>query len=107
MTETTEQTDKRRARALLAGEAFCSWEDASISVRETCLREAAAIRASDEAAGMVLVPKSAPELLDALMDALAGLATYYRQKHPDWDGSALPSSTIGKARAAIAKATGK
>jgi hypothetical protein len=57
VTETSEQTDERRARAIFAGTFFESWESASPTVRETCWRDAQAIRASDEAAGMVLVPR--------------------------------------------------
>ena len=46
------------------------------------------------------------DLLEALKDAEAALSQYARRQDPLWDGSATPSSAIGRARAAIAKAEG-
>ena len=49
---------------------------------------------------------AAPDLLDALRNALDTIEIGQRIRDPKWDGSAAPHSTIGMARAAIAKATG-
>lgn len=47
---------------------------------------------------------AAPDLLDALQDALFCMESSVKIKNQDWDGSATLESSIGKARAAIAKA---
>jgi hypothetical protein len=48
---------------------------------------------------------AAPELLDALRKALDVMTINQKVRSPAWGGEATESSAIGKARAAIAKAT--
>ncbi len=50
---------------------------------------------------------SAPEMLAALRNALELLELKERYTHPGWNGDATPTSVIGVARAAIAKAEGR
>jgi hypothetical protein len=50
---------------------------------------------------------AAPELLAALESTTKMLSFFLRYTTPDWDGSATPTSTIGVARATIAKAKGE
>jgi hypothetical protein len=42
-------------------------------------------------------------LLTVLSHTLSSLEYFFKKAHPDWDGSADAGSTIGDARAAIAK----
>jgi hypothetical protein len=73
MTETREKTDERRARELCDN---CHhfydgvpkwrpslWQDRPEEEREYFRQQASAIRASDEAAGMVLVPREATDAM--------------------------------------------
>jgi hypothetical protein len=60
-------------------------------------------RSYEENAANARLIAAAPDLLAALRDVLEVLEW---KLHPEWDGSATPESAIGKARAAIAKATG-
>lgn len=50
----------------------------------------------------------APELLDSLEETIAALEIQFAAAHPDYDPEQVkPDSIIGRARAVIAKATGK
>lgn len=48
---------------------------------------------------------AAPELRKALEDCLMMLEIKEKVRRPEWDKSASPTSVIGEARAALAKAT--
>jgi hypothetical protein len=65
MTETPNETDERRARAIGNALDYSSAPPFSLGIHEMVAR---AIRASDEAAGMVLVPR---DDLERLADGIA------------------------------------
>lgn len=46
-------------------------------------------------------------LLTVLRQTLESLEYWFKKANPDWNGTAEPGSTIGEARAAIAKARGQ
>jgi len=60
----------------------------------------------DEAEANARLIAAAPDLLEALTDALFLMELSETREHPSWDRTAAPASAIGKARAAIAKADG-
>lgn len=88
MTETTEQTNERRARAiefaitkqLIADNPYGAtarrFDDLSPHDRAKVLNVMEAIRASDEAAGMVLVPRN------ATLDMVVAVLKAYDEKRP-------------------------
>jgi hypothetical protein len=47
-----------------------------------------------------------PDIIEVLGFTLSALEYWFKKSNPEWDGSAEEGSTIGDARAAIAKATG-
>jgi hypothetical protein len=47
------------------------------------------------------------ELITALKFSILCMEAHMRVKHPGWNGDATPTSVIGMARAAIAKAEGR
>lgn len=54
-----------------------------------------------------LLIAAAPDMLEALKDALLCMESATKIRDPNWDGSATLTSPIGVARTAIAKAEGR
>ena len=49
----------------------------------------------------------APAMAEALKDALFCIESGEKLRNPEWDGSATPTSTIGKIRAVLARIKGE